>query len=76
MDSADQLNRCKTLAVTFGLTPREQEVLVLLAGHESGAAIQSMLGISKNTYKTHVRHVYAKLYVSCRDELRRLVEGI
>ncbi|KIX12352.1 PAS and helix-turn-helix domain-containing protein [Dethiosulfatarculus sandiegensis] len=53
---------------TFGLTPRELEVLKLLAKGFTRENIAQILGISPNTVKTHVVHVYDKLDVSDRAQ--------
>ena len=42
------------------LTPRETEVLALVAAGEPTAAIAARLAISENTVKGHLTHVYAK----------------
>jgi DNA-binding CsgD family transcriptional regulator len=41
-------------------TPREIEVLALVAAGEPTAAIAGRLAISENTVKGHLTHVYAK----------------
>ncbi len=48
----------------LGLTPREAEVLWLLARGRSAAAIARELSISVGTAKKHLEHVYRKLGVS------------
>lgn len=50
----------------FGLNQREQEVLRLLATGNRYEQIAIKLGISKNTVKTYVRHIYEKLDVDNR----------
>jgi DNA-binding CsgD family transcriptional regulator len=42
------------------LTPRELEILALVAAGEPTAAIAGRLSISENTVKGHLTHVYAK----------------
>jgi len=49
-----------------GLTPREIEVLGLLARGRSNRQIAAALGISARTVSTHVEHVYTKAGVSTR----------
>ena len=44
----------------FRLTPREQEVASLLGSGLKGPAVARALGISYNTFKTHMRHIYSK----------------
>lgn len=50
------------------LSPREVEVLRLLATGESNAAIGEALFISQNTVKTHVARILAKLGVASRTQ--------
>jgi DNA-binding NarL/FixJ family response regulator len=52
------------------LTPREADVLELLQGGHSNAEIAAALHISTETVRTHARHIYRKLGVSTRRELR------
>jgi len=44
-----------------GLTPRELEVLVLLAGGESNAQIARALGLSTHTVDRHIANLYRKI---------------
>ena len=48
------------------LTPREREVLRLMAQGRSNKEIGALLGISVGTAKTHVRHIFRKLQVPDR----------
>jgi DNA-binding NarL/FixJ family response regulator len=50
------------------LTPREIEILTLLADGLGNKTIAVRLGISEHTVKTHVTAVFAKLGVSTRAE--------
>ncbi len=50
------------------LTPREREVLQLLAEGNSNAAIAEHLYISQRTVTTHLSRLYAKLEVTTRTE--------
>jgi len=51
---------------SLGLTPRECEILDLLASGQSNKELARSLGISPNTVKTHVARVYEKLEVDRR----------
>ena len=62
------LERMDALAREKGLTPREQEILSLLAQGYTAPAIEGELFMSHNTVKTHVRHIYGKLDVHTRAE--------
>lgn len=61
---------------SLGLTPRECEILALLASGQSIKEMARALAISPNTVKTHVARVYEKLNVSRRvpalDKAREL----
>lgn len=50
------------------LTPREREVMNLLARGESNRAIAERLFLTHKTVKNHVRAIYVKLGVSSRAE--------
>jgi DNA-binding NarL/FixJ family response regulator len=58
------------------LTPREQEILALLARGAMYKEISSSLGISLNTVRMHLKHIYEKLHVQSRTEAAlRFVSG-
>lgn len=46
--------------LSLRLTPREREVASLLGSGLKGPAVARALGISYNTFKTHMRHIYSK----------------
>jgi DNA-binding NarL/FixJ family response regulator len=50
------------------LTPREQEILALLAKGSLYKEIGDVLGISIGTVRTHVKHIYEKLHVQSRSK--------
>lgn len=66
---------CGVLARQAGLSRREEEVLSLLAQGQDAHGIEQTLLVSRNTVKTHLRNVYAKLGVHSRDELMRRIEA-
>jgi HD-GYP domain-containing protein (c-di-GMP phosphodiesterase class II) len=53
-------------AQVAGLTPREVEVLRLVAGGQSIKAIARLLGIAPKTADNHVQNLYAKIGVKTR----------
>lgn len=56
-------------AERFGFSAREKDVLAVLVTGETFNAMAQDLGISYNTVKTHVAHIYQKAGVSTRKEL-------
>lgn len=66
-------NRCQELARSYGLSPREEEVLLLLAQRKTVGSIERELFIANGTAKTHIRHIYRKLDIHSRDELSDLL---
>lgn len=67
--------RCAAVACRYQPTPREGEVLTLLARGRTSPIIQEKLVVSRNTVRTHVRHIYAKLNVHSQQELINLVDS-
>lgn len=67
--------RCETLRRVHGLTPREVEVLELLGRGRDVGAITNILGVSRNTVRTHVQRLYTDLNVHTRQELIDLLEN-
>lgn len=59
----------------YGLSKRELEVLGLFAQGRSAAWIADNLIISKNTARSHLRNIYAKLDVHSRQELLDFLAG-
>jgi len=61
------------LAEIFNLTPAEHRIVSLLLNGLGADAIVDELHLSINTVRTHIKHVYEKLQISCREELWRLL---
>jgi DNA-binding NarL/FixJ family response regulator len=51
-----------------GLSPREREILELLAAGFPNKEIASRVGLTDGTVRWHLRHVYHKLHVRSRTE--------
>jgi DNA-binding CsgD family transcriptional regulator len=54
-----------------GLTPREVEVLVLIATGASAKQVAYVLGIAPKTASTHIERIYTKCGVSSRSDATR-----
>ena len=67
--SRDRTSRMNTVAVEgFSLTPRELEVLQLVASGSSNGEIAQSLWVTEQTVKFHLSNVYRKLDVGNRTE--------
>lgn len=67
--------RVSDVSKEHDLTPREEEVLQLLARRESPSQIEKNLYVARGTLKAHISHIYRKLDVHSRDELFEMLEG-
>lgn len=63
------VERAAALGRELGLTPREQEVIVLLAQGRSAPYIAQDLGLATNTVRGYVQEAYGKLGVHSKQEL-------
>jgi DNA-binding CsgD family transcriptional regulator len=59
-------------ASSFGLTPREAEMLFWISEGKANQDIGVALGISHRTVHKHVEHLFAKLGVNNRSEAQRM----
>lgn len=57
-----------------GLTPREEEVLILLAHGRSAPYIGQELSIAPGTVKRHISNIYRKIGVGDRQSLHDVIE--
>jgi DNA-binding NarL/FixJ family response regulator len=60
--------RTPSVAPEAGLTPREAELLELLAEGLSNKEIAQKTGISAGTVRNHLANIFQKLHVRCRTE--------
>jgi ATP/maltotriose-dependent transcriptional regulator MalT len=58
----------------LGITPREHEILTLIAAGLSNREIAERLFVSENTVKTHSRRLFAKLEARRRTEAVRIAK--
>jgi DNA-binding NarL/FixJ family response regulator len=66
MAQLDNLSRTARSAGARGLTPRELQVLRLLAAGETNKGIAAKLVVSERTVDRHVSNIFTKLDVSSR----------
>jgi DNA-binding NarL/FixJ family response regulator len=55
------------------LTPRQQEIATLIHAGHTFPEIAQMLQLSKNSVCTHARHLYARMGVYSKKELKPLM---
>jgi DNA-binding CsgD family transcriptional regulator len=73
-DSWDE--RVEYVAREYNLSPRQSEVLALLAKGRNAAYIQDFLAISHCTTKAHIYNIYQKIDIHSRQELLTLIEQV
>ena len=66
--------QCAELGSACGLTERETEIFAMLARGRNGQFVMDHYVVSRNTVKSHVKHIYAKLGVHSQQELIDLME--
>lgn len=71
--AAGQGPRRASAVVLEKLTPREKEVLRLLVDARENAEIARILGITEQTVKNHVHHLYEKLGIFNRIQLVKVL---
>lgn len=64
---------CERLCNEAALTPREREALGHLAQGLTVAELAQAMNVAKGTAKAHCEHVYAKLGIHGRAELKRML---
>ena len=73
-DPAEALrSSCAAVARERGLTPREEEIVLLIAEGLSFPDIQERLCVAVGTMKTHRRNIYAKCGVHSKEALIDLI---
>ncbi len=77
-DANNEFNRrkcaCTTMTSEFGLTPREEEVLLLLSQGHSQKKIADVLFISPNSSKTYTKSIYRKTNLHSKQEIMDEIE--
>lgn len=67
-------NKCMAFAKYYNLSPRQQEVLILLAKGYSAAGIEHALIVSSHTAKAHIYNIYRKTDSHSRQDLIEKIE--
>lgn len=67
-------SKCLAFSGLYRLTPREEEVLLLLAKGRDTSHIEEQLVISNHTVKAHIYNIYKKTEVHSRQELITMIE--
>lgn len=65
--------RIQDFSSSHGLSPREQEVLLLVGRGLTTAAMADELGISPHTIRDHLKHLYRKTGAKGRNELLGII---
>lgn len=65
--------RCSIIAGEYGLSAREEEVLVLITQGNSITETANKLFITQGTVKTHINHFYKKMGINSRTELKNII---
>ena len=68
------MRQCQLFAEYYNLTPRQEEVLFLLAKGRSSSYIEKRLVITSHTVKAHVYGIYQKSDIHSRHELLERLE--
>lgn len=68
--------KVRKLAEVHSLTPRESDILLLIAQGRRAPEMIDSLGVSMGTVRTHVKHLYAKLGVHSYAEAVRALEEV
>lgn len=66
---------CVRVSRRYQLTPREGEVLVLLARGRNARHIAEALVISDGTARTHIMHIYQKMGLNSQQVLMDIVDA-
>ena len=65
--------RCEKIAESYGLSPRQTEVLILLAKGRNAKYIEKELFLSSYTVRTHIYTIYKKMSVHSHQDLLNVI---
>lgn len=72
----EKMSAIKTLSAEFKLTPREIDVVLILAKGRNKERAAEELHLARETVKTHTANIYRKLAIHSQQELIDLVEEL
>ncbi len=74
----DQLTKVRIAAMErrFNLTSREAQALLLIAQGKRAPEIQSVMGVSMSTVRSHIKHLYTKIDAHSYAEAVAILESI
>jgi DNA-binding CsgD family transcriptional regulator len=67
---------CLAIAKRYDLSPRESEILLLIAQGRGTSYISEKLFVSSNTVKTHIKRIYQKCDIHSKEELIDLIRPL
>jgi DNA-binding CsgD family transcriptional regulator len=76
MKSSSWKEKVKRVSEVYELSPRQQEVLTLLARGRNAGYLQEHFFISRSTAKAHIYNIYKKLGVHSQQDLIDFIENI
>jgi DNA-binding CsgD family transcriptional regulator len=65
---------CMRITNLYALSPREHEIVLLLARGRNALYIAEALYIASSTVKTHIKSIYRKLDIHSQQDLMRLID--
>lgn len=65
---------CRIVGERYGLTNRENDVLLLLAKGRTASYMARDLVLSESTVRTHIAHIYKKMKINSQQELLDEIE--
>ena len=68
-DAQTSKEAARAFAGHYGLSPREQDVLLLLLAGRTRAEVGAETGLADGTVRTHVTNIHKKVGVHSREEL-------
>ena len=66
--------RVSDLSRAYNLSPREEEVLQLIAQGDTVAEIEEVLYVSQGTVKAHINHIYRKFNIHSKKRAVRTAQ--